>query len=668
VAAVTGHSHPASRPGGSITNRTPADSHLAVAPAWRRRSGITGPELPTAALDGAIRENGVNPAASMLQRSAKNGFLLRIGGEAKNDRQFPSLIGVRTVIDQTVGSAWRRFARFFSFGWRECAFACVAATLALCGWEGYYFETGLGRPLDVMLCIVAGAIGIGITGLALLALRRILCAWPSRFVFWCLGAVVFGIAFYASRGTPILLAAVLLGSVFVLLGAAGFGLGVALRREHPRFYRTVGWGVTLGVAMATCALLWWLASPGVDPYVATRAITDAAATEPLLLADPGAPGPFHVRTLSYGSGTDLRRPEYARGVAFRTPSVDASILLKGFTGLKAALRKRYWGFGKEAFPLNGRVWYPDGPGRFPLVLCVHGNHTAQAFSDPGYQYLGEHLASRGFIFVSVDENFLNYSWEGDMSDENATRGWMLLKHLEAWRGWNQQAGHPFAGHVDLNRIALIGHSRGGEAVLHAAALNRLSRWPEDARLAFDFGFRIRSVVAIAPVDGAYEVSGAPTPIRDVDYLLLHGSHDSDVYVFGGERAFRRLAFTDGQPHFKAMFYLYRANHGQFNTSWGDNDIDDTQSALLAKGGLLPADTQRRVARVAISAFLEASLNGDRGYHEFMRDPRRGAAWLQDFLVGDRLISLVGDHLTGSLAEPKATILTRRSSCWQVFVL
>ncbi len=42
--------------------------------------------------------------------------------------------------------------------------------------------------------------------------------------------------------------------------------------------------------------------------------------------------------------------------------------------------------------------------------------------------------------------------------------------------------------------------------------------------------------------------------------------------------------------------------------------------------------------------------------------------LQDFLVGDRLISLVGDHLTGSLAEPKATILTRRSSCWQVFVL
>ena len=38
--------------------------------------------------------------------------------------------------------------------------------------------------------------------------------------------------------------------------------------------------------------------------------------------------------------------------------------------------------------------------------------------------------------------------------------------------------------------------------------------------------------------------------------------------------------------------------------------------------------------------------------------------MQDFLVEDRLISPVGDHLTGPLAEPKATILTRPSSCWQ----
>jgi hypothetical protein len=39
--------------------------------------------------------------------------------------------------------------------------------------------------------------------------------------------------------------------------------------------------------------------------------------------------------------------------------------------------------------------------------------------------------------------------------------------------------------------------------------------------------------------------------------------------------------------------------------------------------------------------------------------------LQDFLVEDRPISPVEDHLTGSLAEPKATSLTLPFSCWQV---
>jgi len=41
------------------------------------------------------------------------------------------------------------------------------------------------------------------------------------------------------------------------------------------------------------------------------------------------------------------------------------------------------------------------------------------------------------------------------------------------------------------------------------------------------------------------------------------------------------------------------------------------------------------------------------------------AYVQDFLVEDRPISPVEDHLTGSLAEPKATSLTLPFSCWQV---
>ena len=45
--------------------------------------------------------------------------------------------------------------------------------------------------------------------------------------------------------------------------------------------------------------------------------------------------------------------------------------------------------------------------------------------------------------------------------------------------------------------------------------------------------------------------------------------------------------------------------------------------------------------------------------------RRELLHVQDFLVEDRPISPVEDHLTGSLAEPKATSLTLPFSCWQV---
>ena len=92
----------------------------------------------------------------------------------------------------------------------------------------------------------------------------------------------------------------------------------------------------------------------------------------------------------------------------------------------AKSRKKYWGFDPKAFPINGRVWYPDGAGPFPLVLIVHGNHNMKDFSDPGYGYLGELLASRGFILASVDENFIN----GGLRGENDGRGWLLLEHLE----------------------------------------------------------------------------------------------------------------------------------------------------------------------------------------------------------------------------------------------
>ncbi len=337
--------------------------------------------------------------------------------------------------------------------------------------------------------------------------------------------------------------------------------------------------------------------------------------------NPGLPGTFAVKTLTYGSGTDKQRVEYRTGVTIKTKTVDASPFAS-IMGAQAKTRKKFWGFDLKKAPLNGRVWYPDGAGPFPLVLIVHGNHNYRQFSDPGYEYLGVLLASRGFILVSVDENFLN-----GLSGENDARAWVLLKHLEAWRAFNDTAGGPFDHRVDFANVAVMGHSRGGEAAALAASFNRLKYYPDDFKQEFKFNFAIKAVVAIAPVDGQYKPAGQFTPLENVNYLIIHGSHDGDVSTATGLRQYERVGFTDDQVRFKAMMFMYRANHGQWNTVWGNKDNGPRSGRSLDLRALIDPEEQRQFAKVVISGFLEATLRNRREYVPMFRDHRTAGAWL-----------------------------------------
>jgi len=364
--------------------------------------------------------------------------------------------------------------------------------------------------------------------------------------------------------------------------------------------------------VAACAAPLKVTPSDADTVLARQAIEGPS---------PAEPGPYGVRTLYYGSGTDRNRPEYRDSVAIRTDSVDASKLVD--LGRSAKERNAYWGFTPKGFPLNGRVWYPDGEGPFPLVLVVHGNHDMRDFSDPGYDYLGELLASRGFILVSLDMNFIN----GGIRGENDGRGWLMLKHIQAWTRFAGEEGNPFQGRVDLTRIGIMGHSRGGEAVGHAAAFNRLTRYPDDASVEFDFGFDIRAVVAIAPVDGQYLPTGRKVPVENVNYLVFHGSHDGDVTSFHGLRQWDRVAFTDGGDWFKTSVYMYRANHGQWNSVWNSHDNGPRSGRILDLRYLVPPEDQRRFAEIYVTAFLEATLRGEERWLPLFRDHRTAGQWL-----------------------------------------
>ena len=525
---------------------------------------------------------------------------------------------------------WAHVALLGRVAWPGAALGSVLATILFMAGMAFHLRSGLGTLVDVVAIVAGTVLALAVLGLIAIAVRLVLLAWPGWLAAALLGSFVCLLLVLSALDAGGRVGVLIAGSITLLSAALGGAIALVTRRGSgmTRAQRTSSWGLFVVIAAGWIALAAWVWSPGVDPYVALSPSSPAPAITSLRAPDPSRAGSHVVRSLTYGSGTDLRRPEYGRGASLRTAPVDASpLLLKSLEGFKAAVRRWYWGFGAEAFPLNGRVWHPDGPGPFPLVVIVHGNHRMEDHSDPGYAYLGEVLASRGFIVTSVDQNFLNHSWSGDLTGEVAARGWMLLQHLAVWRSWNDTPGHPFHRRVDMDRIALIGHSRGGEAVAHAAAFNRLTCFPDDCTVPFAFGFSIRALVALAPIDGGYEPANQPVPIENVSYLVLQGSHDGDVPTFEGLRPFKRAKFTEGRDLFKAAVYVYRANHSQFNTLWGSDDVGPPFGSFTIQKSLLTGQEQRRVALVFIGGFLEAALNGRHEYRPMFRDARTVAAWL-----------------------------------------
>ncbi|ANH80378.1 hypothetical protein A8C56_04735 [Niabella ginsenosidivorans] len=345
---------------------------------------------------------------------------------------------------------------------------------------------------------------------------------------------------------------------------------------------------------------------------------------PVMISDPSQKGIYPVKRLFYGSGTDKWRKEYGKGISLKTDAVDASPYMEPWSHVKTYLRRSYWGFDIKALPLNARVWYPEGTGSFPLVLFVHGNHLMTDYSDPGYEYLGELLASKGFIVASIDENFLNQSWFDDYwFNEMNVRAWLILKHLEYWRKWNGTAGTPFSGKVDLNNICLIGHSRGADAVAMAAVMNTFDHYPYDGNIPFHFNFSIKSIVQIAPPDKQLSNIEIPLRMTNMNYLLLQGSHDQDIYYNAGVRMYNRIKFEPGKNALKTSLYIYRANHGQFNTVWGATDNAFPDQFFMNSGALLKGEDQRKIAKIYISAFLEATLKGRKEYIPLLKDYRNG---------------------------------------------
>ncbi|MCR8659247.1 poly(ethylene terephthalate) hydrolase family protein [Paenibacillus endoradicis] len=331
--------------------------------------------------------------------------------------------------------------------------------------------------------------------------------------------------------------------------------------------------------------------------------------------DPSEVGSFEVRHYdyeSYADDTDFMTGE-VENIIYTAP-MDGSDVLKDWKWTK----ELYWGFSENQIPINGQVWTPVGEGEFPIVFIMHGNHVGEEDSSDGYAYLGELLASQGMIVCSIDANFLNYSvWSGIVDDDQLLRSWLMLAHITSFyeHQYDQLS-------IDWDQVALIGHSRGGQA---AAMAVDAKKWLVDNEMTSILDeVSIKAVVGIAPTD--YRVDSKQANLHNVNYLTLHGTMDSDLTESFGDRQYERTKFNE-EGHFKATVELYHANHGQFNTIWGKYDEQFPGAILLNTADLMSGIDQRKAAQIFISSFLQASLLQQDQYKAIFQDFRTVGQYL-----------------------------------------
>ncbi|PYS88893.1 MAG: hypothetical protein DMF64_19095 [Acidobacteria bacterium] len=280
--------------------------------------------------------------------------------------------------------------------------------------------------------------------------------------------------------------------------------------------------------------------------------------------DPSLPGPF---------AGSIGQHDYALA-AIDVPNTDAGPTPTDSLPLTATIRYPAQASGTDA---------ACAAGAFPLIVIMHGNSSMDT-SYLGYNYLLEHLAGHGFIAMSI------YAPAGVGIE---TRARAILAHLNIMAQNNAQAGL-FHNHIDLTQIGIMGHSRGGEAVVRAARINTTEA----------LGWHIRAGISIAPTD--YHHYGAP----GIPLLVIYGANDGDVAGTWPDRTCFNIYDEAGRP--RSFIFVYGATHDRFNTEWASIENTTELTWHITQSDLphlISLTDHENVAKGYATAFMQAHLLG-----------------------------------------------------------
>ncbi|MFM7261041.1 MAG: dockerin type I domain-containing protein [bacterium] len=241
-----------------------------------------------------------------------------------------------------------------------------------------------------------------------------------------------------------------------------------------------------------------------------------------------------------------------------------------------------------------RIYYPTAIstlGLRPLVVISHGNGHNYTW----YDYLGNHLASWGYVVMSH---------QNDTVPGIETASTTTVEHTESFLAQLATiGGGVLNGRVDGDRIAWIGHSRGGEGI--ARGYDRL----------FDGTFTspnyqisdIRLLISIAPTDFLGTASSNP---HGVPFMLLYGAADGDVCGCPDSDVPDSFNIFERAEGLRQSTYVHGADHNDFNCC-GVNDF--TGPTGTAIGNTEAQD----VAKAVSLAMIRRVVEDDRCAEEYL---------------------------------------------------
>jgi hypothetical protein len=218
---------------------------------------------------------------------------------------------------------------------------------------------------------------------------------------------------------------------------------------------------------------------------------------------------------------------------------------------------------------------------YPVLIIVHGNSNDPT-SYQGYTYLLDHWAKNGFIAASIH-------CEPGMAATGRAR--VLFEHINLLKAK--------FGAAAQNHIGIMGHSRGGEAVVAALRINH------DEALGNNFD----GVICLAPSDWILHETMQPAWAAPLQ--VIYGSLDGDIA--GGPPLPMETGFAihdRASGGVKSMVFVYGAIHDRFNTVWGDGDLGFGQLGGTDFAKVITAAAHHTIAQGYMTAFFRRHLKGE----------------------------------------------------------